>query len=428
MTRHRWLWFRDRLARTRRRFHAWVRDGRQMARRAVLAAVVPVVRWMFRSRLCARVVPHLPVCCQPGGRWVTRYHDVVDVLRRDREFGMTYLKRMEQLGTPFILGMNRSDAYDRQSDALWAAFDGIDRQRLAEDTRTFAAEELAAFPGEIDVVARLTDRVLARTAPAVLWSGPALTQEQIADARAISRDIFINPFKDPKVRNRGEAATPRLREYIEVIVANRRAAPPHALQQGRDVLDRLLTANELEDDELVDDLLGVTVAWVTSISRTMAYAFDELLDPRRSAELERAQLAAQHAGVVRVGQIVFEALRFRPSMPALERVCTREAQLGRHTIRRDSKLMLILTAAMVDTHGIPDAGAFHAGRPWDEYLHFGRDTHRCLGKAVAYVQMQEIAAALLRHPGVRRHSPLEMDGPFPRQLMVTFDPHVSSAP
>jgi cytochrome P450 len=416
VTRHRWLWFRDRLARSRRRVRAWVHSLRQMARRAVLAAAVPVVRWMLRSALCARVVPHLPERCQPGGRWVTRYDDVVDVLKRDRDFGMTYLKRMEQLGTPFILGMNPSGAYKRQSEALWEGFAEIDLDALSKVTRVLATEELATSAGEIDVVGRLTDRVLARTAPAVLWSGPALTEEQFADARAISRDIFINPFKDPKVRKRGEAATPRLRDYIEVIVADRGAAP-----QGGDVLGRLLAAGKLHGDELVDDLLGVTVAWVTSISRTMAYALDELLSGRRSDQLERAQSAAHYGDVATVGQIVFEALRFRPSMPALERVCTREARLGPRTIRRDRKLMLILTAAMVDKRGIPQAGKFYAGRPCDEYLHFGRDTHRCLGEAVARVQMSEIATALLRHPRARRASPLELDGPFPRHLFVSFD-------
>jgi cytochrome P450 len=393
----------------------------ERARRIVLPAVVPVVRWMFRSRLCARVVPHMPLCLQPGGQWVTGYDDVVAVLRRDREFGMTYLNRMEELRTPFVLGMNPSPSYDRHSEALWGAFAGIDLDALAQRTRDLAKAELATCAeGAVDVVARLTERVLAHTAATELWSGPPLTSEQIADARAISRDIFINPFKDPQVRKRGAVATNRLRPDVAALAAERRAAPPGASRPDGDVLGRLLQAGVLDEKELVDDLLGVTVAWVTSISRTMAYAFDELLRPEMSRELARAQAAAREGEVNTVGEIVFEALRFRPSMPALERVCTREARLGGRTIPRDRKLMLVLTAAMVDKRGIPVAGEFRAGRPCDEYLHFGRDTHHCLGERVARVQMREIATAVLARPHARRASPLELDGPFPRRLMVSF--------
>jgi len=404
---------------------------RQLARRIVLAALVPVVRKMFRSPLCARVVPHMPLFFQPGGQWVTGYDDVVDVLRRDRDFGMPYLTRMEELKTPFVLGMNPSPSYHSQSKALWDAFAGIDLDAVAKRTRELAEEELAESDGDVDVVERLTDRVLARTAPAVLWSGPALSTKQIDDARAISRDIFINPFKDPKVRRRGATATRELRAFIKTLTVKRRDAPADVSGRDPDVLDHLLAlhaAGELSEKEVVDDLLGVTVAWVTSISRTTAFAFDELLRPERSRELARAQAAARDDKVEAVGEIVFEALRFRPSMPALERVCTRAAPLGGRTIPRNRKLMLVLTAAMVDKRGIPVAGEFRAGRPCDEYLHFGRATHRCLGEAVARVQMQEIATALLRHPRARRASKLELDGPFPQHLMVSFDRHVSGAP
>ena len=118
---------------------------------------------------------------------------------------------------------------------------------------------------------------------------------------------------------------------------------------------------------------------------------------------------------------MFEALRFRPSMPALERVCTREAQLGGRTMHRDEKLLLDLTAAMLDDRGIQQADEFRAGRPHEDYLHFGRTTHRCLGEAVARIQMKEIAAALLRRPNARKIRKMEADGPFPRHLVVGFD-------
>ena len=264
-----------------------------------------------------------------GGRWVTGHDDVVDVLSRDREFGMTYLRRMEQLRTPFILGMNPS-AFVHRSRALRPR-SPASTSRAREARSATTPRGAGRAPAKID--ARHADRSGAGPhRRAELWSGGALTQDQIAHARAISRDIFINPSGTRRSATCGDAPR-RVCAGHRAVVAARKDA--RRIGRHDDVLDRLLNGRRLDGDELIDDLLGVTVAWVTSVSRTMAYAFDELLSRERSQELARAQSAAHYGDAETVGEIVFEALRFRPSMPALERVCTREARLGGRTIRRD---------------------------------------------------------------------------------------------
>jgi cytochrome P450 len=70
---------------------------------------------------------------------------------------------------------------------------------------------------------------------------------------------------------------------------------------------------------------------------------------------------------------------------------------------------------------LPGARGFRVGRPAQQYPHFGRDTHSCLGAASSHTQMQEIATALLRRPTVKRTSRLKSDGPFPDRLPISFD-------
>ena len=372
-----------------------------------------ILRMMLRSHRFMRLTRRLPFHLRCGGRlWITRYDEVDAVLQRQHEFGMTYQARMEQLEAPFILGLNPSHEYRAERDALVEALASVDLATLETDARSHARELLDGYPGEVDLIGELTDGVLARTVGPALWNGDALTPDDVARARAVARDIFINPFADPAVRHRGEVEAPRLRERARELIADQAVtATPGALGVLR---------TELPTDEPIDDLLGLMVAWVTSVSRTMGFAFDVLLGEDMAPQLEQAQRAARNGDLDRVGRILLEALRFKPSMPALDRVCTRETQLRGHRIRRGQPLWVVLTSAMMDERKYPSPQQFREDRPACEYLHFGHPRRRCLGEQIAQRQMVAISAELLRHSKVRRVSKMSLDGPYPKSLKVAF--------
>lgn len=389
-----------------------------------------LLRAMLRSHRFMRLSRRLPFHLGFGGRmWITRNDEATEVLTRRREFGMPYEARMEQLGTTFILGLNPSKEYDVRRKTLVRALETIEPDVLAGSTRDHARKALEGCGGRIDLIGTLTDGVLAETMGPVLWSDGPLTGAEVAQARAVARDIFINPLGDREVRRRAEAEAPRLRERAEGLVAARRNPTRRMAGGGEgDVLGALLGSGSAagrrrvdDDEQAVNDLLGLMVAWVTSVSRTMGFAFDELLSPQRANQLEMAQMAARNDDPGKVGEILLEALRFKPSMPALDRVCTRDTRVRGTTIPRGRNLWVVLTSVMMDGHGYPCPEVFREGGPEREYLHFGHPGRRCLGEAVARRQMEAISVELLRCPNLRRTSKLKLDGPYPKSLPVAFD-------
>lgn len=67
------------------------------------------------------VLRHWAPVLRLGGKVVvSRHHDVVEVLRRDDDFTIAEVNaaRMERWSGAFILGMDRSESYERELEAL----------------------------------------------------------------------------------------------------------------------------------------------------------------------------------------------------------------------------------------------------------------------------------------------------------------------
>jgi cytochrome P450 len=379
-------------------------------------------RWALRTPAVMRLIRRRAPGWYPNGMlfgrhlWVTRYEDAVDVLGRQRDFGMSYGARMDQLGTPFILGLDPSRDYDRQRQALVDALETIDRNRLAAETRRQARQLLQRCHGEIDVVAGFADVILAATVGEWMAGGADLAGAFDA-ARAVARDIFINPFRDDRISARAEAEIPALRALMRDAVT----------RPGVDgVLASLLQSASAQAgvtavDRAVDDALGLMVAWLTSVSRTMGYVFDELLRPKRAHELQAAHAAACAGCDEALTPILMEALRYQPGIPALDRVCKRETRVGGRTVRRGQEVVVALTGALRDEHGYPRPEQFRFGGPDRPYLQFGHPKRECLGKSVALCQLVAMSAELLCQRRLRRQADLQLDGPYPAHLRVAFD-------
>lgn len=382
-----------------------------------VAAIRRLIRWEAFWRLARRFKPILALSRHQV--WVTRHDDVVDVLSRDRDFGVPYLPNLEGLRSPFLLGLPDGDDYERQLDALLTALHDPRLPSIEELSIAEAKRALEEANGTIDVVRGLTERVLLRSVGIYLGTGPA-TAAQLEQSRAIFYEIFINALRNPVVTERAVVAGAALRAHIAQLVADRRAGMRRDQAVGVDLLGLLLRDGRLADDELVNSLLGLFVGWTTPVSRSMGLGLDALLD--RDDAIRLGHEAALEGGPEAVRDVMLEALRFQPSAPALERICARETHIAGRRVRRGDQVMALVSSAMMDDARVVDPRRFMPGRGAEANLHFGDKLHRCIGQHISLAQIGAISSVLLAHDDVKRAGSLQHIGPYPSRLLVSFRP------
>jgi cytochrome P450 len=185
-------------------------------------------------------------------------------------------------------------------------------------------------------------------------------------------------------------------------------------------------------DELAPSLIGLLIAWVTSVSRTMAFTLDELLRWPDAVAAGHGFAQAGEAKAVR--GLLEEAMRLYPAVPAIERVCLQDSRAGGRRVRRGGRVMVALTSAMMDPKAIREARTFSRetrdprerredDRDEHTYLYYGAGLHRCLGRELSLQQMTAVAMELLAQPGLCARGPMRLSAfnPYPRKLVVEFD-------
>ena len=380
---------------------------------AVLRRVMPV------ARLGRRVV-------------VSRHADVVEVLRRDEDFTIAEVNApsIHRWSGPFILGTDRGDVYDRELAVLRRAAPHTDLPRVRELVVTTAAQlvDAARLRGRLDVVNDLARVVPARLV-ASYYGVPGPDEATLMRwMRAMFDAVFID--FGPRASRAAELTVAELRPYMEELIRTRRAALAGGAELPDDMLSRLVMmgADEpwLDDDAVRRNVNGVVVGAVDTTSKAVAHVVDELL--RRPEALAGARRAALAGDVDTVRAHAWEALRFLPHGPVLQRHSPRNSPIGgrRAPVPAGSTVYLGVLSAMFDPAAFPDPSRFRTDRPEDRYLHFGHGMHTCFGLGVNRVQIPELVAAVVRLPGLRRAPGAEgriaYDGPFPDRLVVEFDP------
>ncbi len=361
---------------------------------------------------------------------VTQNADGVDVLRRNSEFTLAALNgpRMRRWNGDFILGMDGGPDYERELAALRRAAPGDLTAVAAFVADTAAGLVEAVRPsGRLDVVGQLARVVPARVV-ATIYGVPGPDE---ATTMRWMRALFDAVFLDdgPRARKAAELTVAEQRPYMARLIAGRRSA----LAAGDDVPDDMLTRlvamgaaeSWLDDDAVRRNINGVIVGALETTAKTVTLVVDELL--RRPSALATARAAALTGDIDAVRQHAWEALRFLPHGPLLERHATQATTIGprQRPVPAGALVLVVTASAMFDSAAFPDPNSFRADRPLDSYLHFGHGLHTCFGLAVNQVQIPELVAAVLRLPGLRRApgpaGRLSWDGPFPDRLVVEFD-------
>ncbi len=197
--------------------------------------------------------------------------------------------------------------------------------------------------------------------------------------------LFIDLNADPDLDARAAAAAAEFRDWLDGHIAERRA------EGGTkdDVLGRCLAMGTagmpgMSDLDIRNNLIGLLIGELPTLSATANLALDELLD--RPAAFANACAAARAGDDATLAAHVFEALRFRPLNPVVYRRAMRDTviaggRLRRRRIRKDTMVLASNLSAMFDPLVIPDATRFRTDRPWEVYMLWGYGMHNCFRRA-----------------------------------------------
>lgn len=378
---------------------------------------------------------HAPVLLVGKRLILTRHDDVIEVLSRDTDFTIREVneERINAIDGPFILGMDRSEEYDREAAALRAVVRRDDLERIRSFVRQNAETltRVAIMQGRIDVVSGLARVVPVRLVESYFGIPAPDEPTMMRWMRDVFHDIFANPGADPLVHRDALQTVSELRQHMDSVIALRKSKLGEP-DQPDDVLGRLLALQDeahpwLDNRAVRRNIGGMIAGAVDTTNKFVTLAIDELL--RRPEALEGARRAALARDMDLMRRYAYEAVRFNPHHPVQARFCRSETEIAAGTKRArrvppDTSVYIATLSAMFDPEKFNEPEEFRVDREVD-YLHFGHGMHRCFGSAINGVQIPELLAALLRLPNLRRASGsaghIVYDGPFPDQLILEFD-------
>lgn len=201
--------------------------------------------------------------------------------------------------------------------------------------------------------------------------------------------ILIDECPEPEL----VAASGQMAEYLDGLVARKRAAPDSALLSG--LIAASQDGEQLSDVEIVAMAMlllmaghETTAVFVTNSVRTL------LDDPSARARLASPETAPQ---------LVEELLRWlSPAINASLRFATEDLEIAGVAIARGESVTLSQGAANRDPDRFADPDTLDPDRDTTGHLAFGHGIHRCLGAALVRLEGEVALRALFgRFPDLR---------------------------
>lgn len=342
--------------------------------------------------------PRLPVVShEVAGFLVLRARDV-DLLMRDPRVQAT-----ETL-YPKARGIPEGPLFDIFAHGMLNANGAVHRRRRSPFTRTFAARIIEGLrsriraaaeslvqdwmPGEeIDLVARYSALIPAQTIAEILGLPrgdiPHFTHLAYEVSRVLS--FTFGPEDIPEL----EAAAVALHDYVQALLEARRSAPRD------DFLTRFLAeaeaAGELTPEEVIVQLVQMIIGGTDTTRVAGAMQVALLLQ-------HPEQWAAVRGDPSLIPAAVAESLRYEPSVGSAGRVAREEIRLDGYVVPAGSLILLSTLSALRDEAVYAHPDTFDTRRTDLPRLHpvFGGGAHRCIGEALARIELEEGLGALTR--------------------------------
>jgi cytochrome P450 len=211
----------------------------------------------------------------------------------------------------------------------------------------------------------------------------------------------------------------RFDTIVDSLIADARADP--ALKERNDVLALLVQARyddgePIPDRHIADELLTLVASGHETTSAGLAWTVERL---RRHPSLLSRLTEEVDAGGSELRQAtIWEVLRTRAVLEGTTRRTKKRIQLGDWVIPEDTAVILSIRMAHASDESFPEAASFNpdrfvgAGAPKPfAWIPFGGGVNRCIGAALADMEMDITLRTLLRElrfvptdaPGERRH-------------------------
>jgi cytochrome P450/glutathione S-transferase len=365
------------------------------------------------GQILLRLAPRLQI----GNRLiVSTWDDVTTVLIRDNDFLIAPVNeaRINSVGGPFMLGMDRSPALMHQREHVYSALRDAKKEemaRLLEQESKRLLDDAIAQGGKVDVVNGYARLVAGRTAAQLFGIRGPTEQDLLRVIRSIFHETFLNQSGDLKVRERGIAASLEIRSWIEEEIANRVAQRVH----GDDVLGKLL-------DSCGADLVGARLmlggCLVGAIDTTATAVTNIIAEVVTDGHLKK-QMRLDLDDPRRFEGWCWEALRRRPHNAGMLRQAGQLAALPGKPVKEGTQVILLTVAAMHDPAAFDRPNELIPDRPLDRYLHFGYGLHQCAGRNFNAFQIPYLVRELVRRD-VSGSAKVRTQGPFPDELIVSL--------
>jgi cytochrome P450 len=223
----------------------------------------------------------------------------------------------------------------------------------------------------------------------------------------------------------GVAASRAMREYLTPIVEARRASPRDDLIS--DLVTAEIDGERLDDEHIYGFLRLLMPAGAETTFRALGNLLLALLT--RPDQLERVRRERKL-----VPRAIEETLRWETSITMVNRVATRDAEIGGCPVSAGASILLGTGAANRDPAMYERPDDWDLDRPEQPHLAFGWGRHLCLGIHLARLELRLGLEAILDGlPGLRLDpaEPVpEIDGVAfrgPERLPVLFDAAASDA-
>ncbi|BBU60145.1 hypothetical protein MSC49_00800 [Methylosinus sp. C49] len=366
-----------------------------------------------------------------GTAFVLRATDVIEVLDREEDFAVVYEPKMRAItgGPNFFLGMQNTAQYQHDTSLMKLAMRRDDVEALVTPLARARAEAYAsAFPKRIDLPQELTLRVPAAIVSDYFGVSAQAETDAIQWATSLFWWLFVDLKGEPAIETKALMAADELRKAIDAAIAARKASG----ETKDDVLGRALElqkgAPEFDDLAIRNNLIGLVIGAIPTISKASVQALDQLLD--RPEALAGAQAAAVAGDEALLGAYLFEALRFNPVNPVIYRRANRSTVIAANTFRarkipEGAMVLAANLSAMFDPLQIDKPNEFRVDRPWGNYILWGYGMHTCFGAYINRAVIPAILRPVLARPNLRRAAgaagQIDVSTPFPQHFVVESD-------
>ena len=344
------------------------------------------------------------VMLDAGVCYVLRHADIVKLVKDPRAIGT---------GTalPKLLGVTEGPLFEAFEHGMLTANGEVHRRRRSPFTPLLAARALAGLrpvirrsaeslvdgwrrQGRVDFAGDFAARL-----PALVISGLlGLPRKEIPSTMRLAQEVtrFLNLAVPPGEIPIAEAATRQLQTYVEGLILERRRSPREDFLSG--FIAAADEAKELSPMEMVIQLIQIIVAGTDTTRVASIMTTGVLLQHR-----DQWQEVCRDPGLVPMA--VEEGLRFEPSVATFSRLAAEDIELGGGAvIPGGSFISLSVMSAMRDERVYEDPDTFDIRRRDHPPRHpvFGGGVHRCIGEALARMELEEGLATLVeRYPDLR---------------------------